>query len=99
MDTFHRNTKFQRVSYKIWNKVKIIKGIPSVQIQTILTDNAIHTDPHTIAQSIGHHFYSNSSNANLNSDFLKYKQETETNNSPFIYKNQSLGDILNEPIT
>lgn len=70
-----------------------------VQIKTILTDNAILTDPHTIAQSIGHHFYSNSSNANLNSDFLKYKQETETNNSPFIYENQSLGDILNEPIT
>ncbi|XP_022183531.1 uncharacterized protein LOC111043058 [Myzus persicae] len=84
---------------KIWNKVKIIKGITLVQIKTILTDNAILTDPHTIAQSIGHHFYSNSSNANLNYDFLKYKQETETNNSPFIYENQSLGDILNEPIT
>lgn len=84
---------------KIWNKVKTIKGIPSVQIKTILSDNAIHTEPHTIAHSIGHHFYLNSSNANLNSEFLKHKQDIETNYSPFIYKNQSLGDILNEPIT
>ncbi|KAL4100873.1 hypothetical protein QTP88_020902 [Uroleucon formosanum] len=84
---------------RIWNKVKIIKGIPSVQIKTILTDNATLTEPHTIAQSIGQHFYSNSSNSSLNSDFLKHKQEIETNNTHCIYKNQSLGDILNEPIT
>lgn len=59
---------------KIQNKVKIIKGIPSVQIITILTDYAILTDPHTIAQFIGFHFYTNSSNVSLNSNINKIQK-------------------------
>ncbi|KAE9525443.1 hypothetical protein AGLY_014243 [Aphis glycines] len=85
----------------IWKKIKVIKGIPTSQIKTILSENSILTEPQEIAQSIGHYFYTNSSDSSLTHDFLKFKQEkeNETDTTTDLLPNIGQGDILNEPIT
>ncbi|KAL4104307.1 hypothetical protein QTP88_019608 [Uroleucon formosanum] len=91
----------KKSSTNIWKKIKIIKGIPMTQIKTILSENVILTEPQEIAQSIGQYFYSNSSDASLTNDFLKYKQEKENfiNTPTNLQPNHGQGSILNEPIT
>ncbi|KAL4121448.1 hypothetical protein QTP88_013962 [Uroleucon formosanum] len=71
------------------------------QIKTILSENDILTEPQEIAQSIGQYFYSNSSDASLTNDFLKYKQDKDKyiNISTNLQPNHGQGSILNEPIT
>ncbi|KAL4104494.1 hypothetical protein QTP88_019790 [Uroleucon formosanum] len=62
-------------STNIWKKIKVIKGIPTSQIKTLLSENSILTKPQEIAQSIGQYFYIKSSDSSLTHDFLKFKQE------------------------
>ncbi|KAL4126296.1 hypothetical protein QTP88_010518 [Uroleucon formosanum] len=100
-EKFTTDLNSKESSTNIWKKIKIIKGIPMTQIKTILSENVILTEPQEIAQSIGQYFYSNSSDASLTNDFLKYKQEKEKyiNTPTNLQPNHGQGSILNEPIT
>ena len=79
----------------IWKKIKVIKGIPTSQIKIILAENSILTEPQEIAQSIGEHFYTNSSDSSLTHDFLKFKleKENEIDTTANLLPNIGQGDI------
>jgi len=83
----------------MWNKIKTFKGIPFIQIKTLMVGQTVCTEPKEITNQIGQFFYSNCSNSNLNPDFLKFKETQELITLPIPTSTTNQGSILNDPIT